>query len=242
MNAPKNPESQSAEQRVAGLRDLSRTDPAAAVNAAWHWFDEIRDRALLDRGGAETEADELFRLGSPPEGPDGSTEGMLVSTTTVPLLDPVVKLVTDHWIPWAGKRFDQKAQRGDNNIKSGPSAAVVKAAVPGTTLTDEGEEGRRQGFDFTTYIEAGADDPDRQVGIIDYRNEPANPVLIRAIRDEYVEIVPGAYLGKILLRTSDLIGVPKIPGLPKLPLLPTRGEDAYEKLGYFALRTPSDDG
>ncbi|MDF0532373.1 hypothetical protein P0W64_21600 [Tsukamurella sp. 8F] len=228
-------------RRFADLQELARTDPVAAVDAAWVWFTEIRDRAPRDRGPAEHEANELFRLGTLPDGPDGSTRGMLVGTTTAPGLDPIVKLITDHWIPWTGKRFDKRAQRGDNNMRGGPSALVVKVAVPGSVLADEGEQGRRQGFEFKTYIDRGADDPDRRVGVIDYRDEPDNPRLIKAIRDEYVEIVPGAYLGKVLLRTSDLIGLPRIPGLPKLPLLPSRDEGAYVKIGFFALRTPGDD-
>ena len=48
-----------------------------------------------------------------------------------------------------------------------------------------------------------------------YGPEPA-PV-IRSIRDELVQLVPGVYLGKILFNT---------------------GSDKYSKIGYFALRTP----
>lgn len=114
----------------------------------------------------------------------------------------------------------------------------MKAAVPGTEMADEGEEGRRQAFKFRTYIDAGADDPDRQVGVIDYKDEPDNPRFIKAIRDEYVEIVPGAYLGKILLRTSDLIGVANIPGLSKLSFLPSQDDTTYAKVGDFELREP----
>jgi hypothetical protein len=41
--------------------------------------------------------------------------------------------------------------------------------------------------------------------------------VIRSIRDELVQIVPGAFLGRILLRI---------------------GRDSYACLGYFALRDP----
>lgn len=53
--------------------------------------------------------------------------------------------------------------------------------------------------------------------VIDYANVEANPgLIIRSIRDELVQIVPGAYLGKILVR---------LPG------------DKYEMVGFFALHT-----
>ena len=44
----------------------------------------------------------------------------------------------------------------------------------------------------------------------------SSKLIIRSIRDELVELVPGVYLGKILFNS---------------------GSD-YSKLGYFALRTP----
>ena len=59
-------------------------------------------------------------------------------------------------------------------------------------------------FDFETGVEPGKVDPDREVLKIDYAPIERNPRLtIRPIRDELVEIVPGANLGKILLRSRD---------------------------------------
>ncbi|NBQ43378.1 MAG: hypothetical protein EBU23_13085, partial [Mycobacteriaceae bacterium] len=72
-------------------------------------------------------------------------------------------------------------------------------------------------FDFKTYVEAGKEDPDVDVMVIDYADVEDNPKLtIRKVRDELVELVPGVYLGKILFKT----------------------DSGYTKLGYFALRTP----
>ena len=79
-------------------------------------------------------------------------------------------------------------------------------------------ESGKLAFDFATYVEAGKDDPDRQVMVIDYANVESNPrLVIRSIRDELVQLVPGVYLGKILFNT---------------------GSDRFSKIGYFALRTP----
>ncbi|MGB0971150.1 MAG: hypothetical protein ACPGVG_09345, partial [Mycobacterium sp.] len=72
-------------------------------------------------------------------------------------------------------------------------------------------------FDFQTYVEAGKDDPDLQVMVIDYANVEKNPrLIIRSVRDELVELVDGVFLGKILFNSGD----------------------TYSKIGYFALRTP----
>jgi hypothetical protein len=74
----------------------------------------------------------------------------------------------------------------------------------------------RLAFDFETYVDEGKEDPDRRVLVIDYSRVGKNPrLVIGSIRDELVEIVPGAHLGKILCR---------LPG------------GGYSRVGYFALR------
>jgi len=71
------------QRRLAGLRADAQHDRSGAIDATWAWLDEIRQRALVNRGRAEGEVNELFRLGTPPDGPDGSTQGMLVNTTFI---------------------------------------------------------------------------------------------------------------------------------------------------------------
>jgi hypothetical protein len=213
------PVASAVERRVAELRKRAESDPQAAREAAreaaWAWIEELNQRAGKDRAGAERELNALFRAGTPPQGLDGPTEGILVSTTTNPALDLAVRALTRVWMPWQGKRFDAAAQSGNNRM-SGSSALPAKLLWSLYTMKDV-EDGKLA-FDFTTYVEAGKDDPDRQVLVIDYANVESNPrLIIRSIRDELVEIVPGAYLGKILF------------------LLPQGG---YTKIGYFALRTP----
>ena len=69
--------------------------------------------------------------------------------------------------------------------------------------------------DFNTYAEAGKDDPDVQVMVIDYAHVQKNPKhVIRSVRDELVEVVPSVYPGKILFNSGE----------------------KYTKIGYFALR------
>lgn len=210
------PSSSATGQRVAELRALSEKDPSAATDQTWGWFDALKARAGEDQDAAAAELNELFRLGSPPSDLDGPTDGMLVTTTTNPLLDPGVRAITSLWMPWQGKRFDSVAATGDNRMVES-SSLPSKLLWPLYSMKDAADG--KLAFDFQTYVEAGKDDPDRQVLVIDYANVESNPaLLIKQIRDELVEIVPGAYLGKILFK-------PPVGG-------------GYEMIGYFALRAP----
>lgn len=197
------------DRRVEELRT------SGAADAAWEWIEQLKQRARSDAKGAEAELDALFRAGMPPEGLDGPTEGILVSTTTNPAVDMAVRAVTSLWMPWQGKRFDAGTGTGDNRM-TGKAAVASKLLWPLYSMKDAASG--KLAFDFKTYVEAGEDDPDRQVMVIDYKDVESNPALvIRSIRDELVEIVPGTYLGKILFR------------LPN---------GAHTKIGFFALRTP----
>jgi hypothetical protein len=201
--------------RVADLRARAGADPGAACDAAWQWFLDLKERSGSDRKGADAELDELFLTGGVPTGLDGPTDGILIMTTTNAVVDPAVRAVTNLWMPWQGKRFDAQAATGDNRM-TGSSRLPSKLLWPLYRMKDA-QDGKLA-FDFKTYEDAGKDDPDLQVMVIDYADIEDNPKLvIRSIRDELVEIVAGAFLGKILFRTP---------------------RDNYEKIGFFALRTP----
>jgi hypothetical protein len=201
--------------RVADLRARAGADPSAACDAAWQWFLDLKERSGSDRKGADAELDELFLTGGVPTGLDGPTDGILIMTTTNAVVDPAVRAVTNLWMPWQGKRFDAQAATGDNRM-TGSSRLPSKLLWPLYRMKDA-QDGKLA-FDFKTYEDTGKDDPDLQVMVIDYADIEDNPKLvIRSIRDELVEIVAGAFLGKILFRTP---------------------RDNYEKIGFFALRTP----
>ena len=92
--------------------------------------------------------------------------------------------------------------------------AVVRAI---TSLWMKDHVDGKLAFDFKTYVEAGKEDPDIDVMVIDYADIEKNPkLIIRSVRDELVELVPSVYLGKILFKT----------------------DSGYTKIGYFALRIP----
>ncbi len=202
------------EQRVAALRDTAQNDPGAARDLAWSWFGELAKTARGDRSGAAEDLNTIFRCGVPPANIDGQTEGMLVTFLIAKPVDLGLHAVTNLWMPWLGKRFDKQGGSGDNTMR-GDARWAMKLLWPlyGTKNHPKG----RAAFDFETAIEPGKDDPDRQVLKIDYAPVESNPgLIIRSIRDELVEIVSGANLGKILWRS---------------------GDDSFRLIGYFALRS-----
>ncbi len=200
--------------KLGWLRDSVAAHPEGAADSTWAWIQELSKRAGVDAESADSDLNELFRLGTAPTDLHGATEGMLVMTTTNPKFDVVVRAITALWMPWQGKRFDKEAATGDNRLTKS-TGVVGKLLWPLYKMTDHAEG--KLAFDFETYVEAGKEDPDVDVMVIDYADIEKNPKLvIRKIRDELVELVPGVYLGKILYNTGS----------------------GYYKLGYFALRIP----
>ncbi len=200
--------------RVAELRARSAAEPAAARDAAWAEIVALQELAKTDNGAADARLNQLFRLGTTVDGLNGATDGILVTTTTNALTDAAIKMLTSVWMPWEGKRFDAANAKGDNRMTDA-SARQLKLLWPLYSMQDAATG--KLAFQFKTYVEPGKDDTDREVMVIDYADVESNPrLVIRSIRDELVEIVLGAYLGKIYL------------------LLPA---GRHTMLGYFALRT-----
>jgi hypothetical protein len=201
------------EARLTELRELAAADPPGAQVAVWAWIKELGSHKAEDQLG------ELYKLGTPPRGLDGPTEGILVTPLIQGAVDRVLGTITGAWMPWLGKAFDAEASRGYNRLA--PSARWPAKLLWPTYGTKE-EPGARAAFDFETAIEPGKADPDVQVLKIDYGPVESNPrLIIRSIRDELVELVPDTYLGKILWRSDD------------------DGEERYSCIGYFALRQPA---
>lgn len=198
-----------AESRVSDLRER------AAAEEAWQWIVDLKEQAKSDSAAAESQLDAIFRAGNAPSDLDGPTDGILVMTTTNPVVDAGVRFITGLWMPWQGKRFRLDGGTGDNRMTSS-SKLPSKLLWPLYKMKDAADG--KLAFDFKTYEDAGKLDPDVRVMVIDYADIKENPmVVIRSIRDELVEVVPGTYLGKILFRQP-------------------RGDD-YALIGYFALRT-----
>jgi hypothetical protein len=222
------------QERLADLRTNADTDPRTAADDAWRWVCDLKKRAGRDRGAVERELSELFRTGATPSGLTGPTEGVLVTTTTNPLLDPVVRMITSLWMPWQGKRFDAEEASGSNRMTS---SATLPAKLLWPSYTMKRAEEGTLAFDFKTYEDTGKDDPDVRVLVIDYSSVEANPrLIIRRIRDELVELVPGAYLGKILFQLPTLPELPGMPSLHRVPKIRDLSAERFAMVGFFALR------
>lgn len=200
--------------KLEWLRDSVKAHPEGAADSTWAWIGELSKRSGSDSAGADADLNELFRLGTAPTDLHGATEGMLVMTTTNPKFDAVVRAITSLWMPWQGKRFDNQTAQGDNRLTKS-TGLVGKLLWPLYSMKDHIDG--KLAFDFKTYVEAGKEDPDIDVMVIDYADIEKNPkLIIRSVRDELVELVPSVYLGKILFKT----------------------DSGYNKIGYFALRIP----
>lgn len=81
---------------------------------------------------------------------------------------------------WQGKKFDRAKQTGINVF-----------AKNGVTADN---------YPFKTYVADGLADPQVRVIKIDY-NLPSNPLWLRFILDEIVQVAPDEYLGKLHIRT-----------------------------------------
>jgi hypothetical protein len=184
-------------ERVGKLRERSQTDPEGAREEAWNWIKELGERARTDRGGALDDLQALFLCGRPAEGVEGQTQGILVTWTMHPLADKIVGTITDAWMPWLGKKFDREQRTGINTLTD---SARWPAKILWPSYSTRDAPLGRSAFDFNTYVEAGRLDPSVDVLVIDYASVTSNPaLLIRQIRDELVQIVPGTNLGKMLV-------------------------------------------
>ena len=200
--------------RVGELRTLAADSPQKARDLAWEWIRGLREEAGRNRDRTSTKLDELFREGIPAARVDGRTEGILVTPLIARPVDAFMRRVTGAWMPWMGKRIDRSASRGDNVLRN-DARWPAKLLWPLYATKSLGDA--RAAFDFETRVEAGKVDPDVEVLVIDYSVVDSNPrFVIKRIRDELVEIVPGANLGKVLWRG---------------------GGDSYTLIGFFALRS-----
>jgi hypothetical protein len=200
--------------RVAELREQATSAPLEACDAAWGWFQQLGEEVGRDRDQGSAALAELFALGTPPAGIDGRTEGILVAPLITEPVDRAMRGLASLWIPWLGKRFDAGANRGDNVLRRG-ARWPAKLFWPLYETRPLGDD--RTAFDFETRVEPSEDDSSVDVLVIDYVVMDSNPrFVIKRIRDELVEIVPGANLGKVLWR---------------------HGDGSYALIGYFALRS-----
>lgn len=102
----------------------------------------------------------------------------------------------DKQTPWLGKQFDHTQQIGFN-IFTPLGAKILKFASPFYPKFSLNEEGNTRAYYFKTWVGKGKKDANVDVLKLDYAAMRENPLFIRIILDEVVEIAPQQYLGKI---------------------------------------------
>jgi hypothetical protein len=216
---PLEPRPEEVERFVQALQGLRKSERDLARRAAWSQIRLAGMRARSRPDEALATLNLIFRLGRPPTTPlAGQYEGILVAPSLWRPADRALTALTSTWMPWLGKRFDADAERGDNLLER--SARRVTRLLWPAYQPEEGPDGALSAFKFRTYASPGKLDPDRETLKIDYDSDENPGLLIRDILDELVEIVPGAYLGKVLLRRGDA------------------DSPRWQLVGYFALQPP----
>ncbi|WP_205874922.1 hypothetical protein [Mycobacterium camsae] len=180
---------------LSDLRQLARTAPVLARRQGWDYLRELGSSGRRDQLAA------LFARGNAPDGPRGALEGLIVGNLFgIPeayLANPLLKVDPT----WRGKTFE--ANTGFNRLAPLARYAMPVIAPLYRGLRRVGPE--MVGFGFNHRIETAAISPYNTVRALDYspdeyRNPSVRTFPIKRTRDEIVELLPGLYLGRALLR------------------------------------------
>ena len=156
-------------------------------------------RLRQDRQTALEILEVLFRLGRVPA-PHGRYDGELVAISTGLLSDPFFEWLTRLYLPWLGKTFDAETSTGDNVFSDNAwSKATSILGWPEYRRQSDDPPDTVRVFPFRTYEAPGVEDPDVRVLRIDY-SDSSNPLPVRRVVDEIVELPGGYCLGKAHMR------------------------------------------
>jgi hypothetical protein len=183
-----------------GLAALPAQEQRYLREAAALQVHAAQDRLPGDRNTAIAILQRLFSLGGVPE-PHGRYEGELVGVSTGLLSDPFFEWLTRIYQPWLGKTFDAELHTGDNIFHDNAvSWATGKLGWPDYRVhAGDDPSGTIRVFPFKSYVAPGIEDPNVKVLKIDY-NDGKNPLPVRRIVDELVELPGGYCLGKVHMR------------------------------------------
>ncbi len=184
----------------ARFPDLSLEQQRYLREAAGHQVHAAQDRLERDRHEAIEILERLFRIGKAAQ-PHGRYDGEVVGFSTGLLSDPFFEWLTRIYLPWLGKTFDAQSHTGDNVfVDNAWSKATGKLGWPEYRVQcDDDPPGTIRVFPFESYVAPGIEDPDTAVLKIDY-SDSKNPLPVRRIVDELVELPGGYCLGKAHMR------------------------------------------
>jgi hypothetical protein len=205
-----------APRDLTGGNDLSHAtdvsdDPDELDRLADRLHPDVNRAQILDR------FEHAFRSGTVPEPPpDGFLPGRFLATSIWSPFDSLALRLARVWMPWEGKSFDPASASGVNRFTQAPlTRAAFNIVFPGYQPIRSTAD-RIDGFAFRTWIGRGQVDPGVDVLKIDYDSDQNPSFIIRRILDELVQIAPGRYLGRVLLRVGG----------------------RFHPIGFFSLRTP----
>jgi hypothetical protein len=179
--------------------ELSDTQSRYLREAAMRQVRFAHARIDHDRKSALDILGRLFRLGTVPR-PDGAYEGELVAVSTGLLSDPFFEWLTRLYLPWHGKTFDAVSATGDNIFEDNAWSKVTeKVGWPEYRVPSENLPGFIRVFPFQTFGGPGIEDPQVTVLKLHYKDSP-NPLPVKRIVDELVELPGGYLLGKAHMR------------------------------------------
>jgi len=223
-------EKTSLRDRITALRDCEPQAGATTVSAVESFLTAVRELECEIGGAGIDPADELFlraasqrqvhnaaewlkrdrsaglevlgaifSFGAVPA-PDGRYNGELVAISTGLLSDPFFEWLTRLYLPWLGKTFDVASGTGDNVfVDNAWSKATSVLGWPEYRVRSDDPPDTVRVFPFRSYEAAGIEDPDLRVLRIDYGAAP-NPLPVRRVVDEIVELPGGYILGKAHMR------------------------------------------
>ncbi|OYD70087.1 hypothetical protein [Rhodococcus sp. OK302] len=182
---------------LAELRELAQHAPGRARVEGWRYLRELSAADRRDQIAA------LFAAGTRPEQLDGAYEGLIVGKLfNVPeatLANPLLAINPT----WRGKTFNAESGTGFNRLIPLARYAMRVIAPLYRGLRRVGPE--IVGFDFHYGADVGLVTPNIPLialnyGVEEYSNPSVRTFPIKRTRDEIVELLPGLYLGRALLR------------------------------------------
>jgi hypothetical protein len=178
---------------------LTEAQARFVAEAAMRQVRFARARLDQDRRAALEILNRLFRVGTVPR-PDGRYEGELLAISTGLLSDPFFEWLTRIYQPWQGKTFDAASKTGDNVFADNTwSKATERLGWPDYRVPSDDPPGTVRIFPFRTSTAGSIEEPDVAVLKLDYSSAP-NPLPVRRITDEIVELPGGYMLGKAHMR------------------------------------------
>lgn len=142
---------------------------------------------------------QAFLKGKIPKNLDGFYKGRLLKVMPCNIFESIGGFIAKFWLPWYGKNFYYKQQRGDNVLPS-YMASLIKVRYGEEAILKK-EYSAIHVFPFKTLIKKGLKD---NISVLELNyNLSENPLQVRRIIDELVCTGKDLYLGKAHIKNGN---------------------------------------